>query len=125
MGAKPRVLTIEDEPGVRHFIRAALEESFEMVEAADGPEGFSQARWKQPDLILLDLHLPGMDGLTVLAQLKGNVHTSHIPVVVVSARGETQVLLASQRGGAVDHLIKPFDIAELRKVIQQHLPIRE
>jgi DNA-binding response OmpR family regulator len=119
-----KILVIEDEEGVRKLIQAALRDSYEVLLAPDGYDGLSQARWAHPDLILLDLRMPRLDGLAVLAQLKGNTHTSHIPVIIVSARGETDALLDGQRGGALDHLIKPFDINELRAMIQKHLPVR-
>ncbi len=118
---KPKILVIEDEEGIRRFIGKALEADFEVHEAADGEEGLKQARWIKPALILLDLRMPGLDGLTVLAKLKGNKETSAFPVIIVSAHGETDALLATQRGGAIDHIIKPFSIEELRKAIGKHV----
>ena len=117
-----KILVIEDEEGIRKFIARALESSYEIHLAAGGEEGLKQAHWVKPDLILLDLRMPGMDGLTVLAKLKGNPQTSGIPVVIVSVQGETDMLLECQRAGATDHVIKPFDIENLRRVIQRQLP---
>jgi CheY-like chemotaxis protein len=117
-----KILVIEDEEGIRKFITRALESSYEIHLAASGEDGLKQARWVKPDLILLDLRMPGMDGLTVLAKLKGNPQTSGIPVVIVSVQGETDMLLECQRAGATDHVIKPFDIEDLRRVIQRQLP---
>ena len=121
---KPRILVIEDEEGIRKFIRRVLEPDYEVHLAGDGEEGLKQARWAKPHLILLDIHMPGFDGLTVLAKLKAHEATRVIPVVIVSVQGDTDVLLECQRGGAVDQIIKPFDVEDLRKVIERQLWMR-
>ena len=122
---KAKILIVEDEDGIRRLVKAALEPDYEVHEAADGVEGVNQARWIKPHLILLDLHLPELDGFGVLAKLKAHQETNTIPVVIVSVEGDTDALLACQRAGATDHLIKPFHIEDLRKVIQRHLAVRE
>ena len=119
-----RILAIDDEEGVRAFIGRALEPYYEVHFAADGQSGIQQAKILKPDLILLDLWMPGLTGLEVLAKLKAKEATSGIPVVVVSSRGESDALIESQRAGAVDHVIKPFDLHELRRVIQRQLTAR-
>ena len=116
-----RILAIDDEDGMRAFIQRALAPYYEVHLAADGESGVRQARILKPDLILLDLRMPGVTGLEVLAKLKAKEETSGIPVVVVSSRGETDILIDSQQAGAVDHIIKPFDLDELRRVIQRQL----
>ena len=116
-----RVLVIDDEDGVRALIQRALEPSYEIHTARDGEEGIKQAAAVKPDLILLDLRMPGLTGLEVLARLKASQDTSEIPVVVVSMQGETDILIDCQRAGAVDHIIKPFSVEDLRKVIRRQL----
>ncbi len=123
MAKQPKVLVIEDEEGVRNFVKKALADAFDVALAADGQEGLNQARWGGPDLILLDLRMPGMDGLTVLAKLKAHPQTSAIPVVIVSGQGDSTILLEGERAGAADYVIKPFDVEELRKVIRRHLAV--
>ena len=123
--AKPKVLVIEDEEGIRKFIQRALEPTYQVQLASSGEEGLSQVRWVKPDVILLDVRMPGMDGLTVLAKLKADQETSGIPVVIVSVQGESDMLLESQRSGASDHVIKPFNIDDLRKVIQRQVVMRK
>ena len=120
-----RILVIEDEEGVRKFIKRALDPPYEVHLASDGEEGLHQARRVKPALILLDLRMPGVDGLTVLARLKASQQTSAIPVIIVSGRGDTDMLLEGQRAGAVDHVIKPFDVEDLCKVIKRQLPMPE
>ena len=116
-----RVLVIEDEAGVRALIQRALEPKYEIHTARDGEEGIKQAAAVKPDLILLDLRMPGLTGLEVLARLKASQDTSEIPVVVVSMQGETDILIDCQRAGAVDQIIKPFSVEDLRKVIRRQL----
>ena len=121
---RPRILVIEDEAGIRKFIQRVLEPDYEVLLSEDGAEGLKQARWGKPHLILLDIHMPGFDGLTVLAKLKAHEETRMIPVVIVSVQGDTDVLLECQRGGAVDQIIKPFNVEDLRTVIERQLWMR-
>ena len=125
MAQPSKVLIIEDEEPIRRFIRRVLESSCEVHEAVNGAEGLKQARWVQPAVILLDLRMPGLDGLTVLAKLKAEPRTASIPVIIVSGRGETELLIEGQRMGAVDHIIKPFDVQDLRDVVHRQLVLRE
>lgn len=122
MTAKPKILLIDDEASIRHLMRQALGESYEIVEAADGVEGLKAAQQALPDLILLDLRMPGLDGLAVLRKLKAHAQTAGVPVIIVSALGETDTLMEGQRSGAADHLIKPFDVSELRRIVHRQLP---
>ena len=121
---KARILIIEDEEGIRKFMKRILEPGYEVHMASNGAEGLKQARWVHPDLILLDIRMPGLDGLTVLAKLKANEQTRMIPVIIVSAKGETDTLLEGQRGGAVDQLIKPFTVEDLHSAIERQLIVR-
>jgi DNA-binding response OmpR family regulator len=121
---KPRLLIIEDEEGIRHFMQRALEPAYEVHLASQGQEGVNQARWVKPDLILLDIRMPGFDGLTVLAKLKASALTRAIPVVIVSGRGDSEMMMACQQAGAVDHVIKPFNVTDLRDVIERQLVLR-
>jgi DNA-binding response OmpR family regulator len=121
MERKARILIIDDEPAIRRIIMLALTPTHEIIEAGDGLDGYLLATTEKPDLILLDLQLPVMHGLAVLAKLKAGKETSKIPVIIVSVRGETESLIEGQRGGALDYLIKPFEIDELRRVVQRRL----
>jgi DNA-binding response OmpR family regulator len=125
MARRPKILCIDDEEGIRRFVQEALAEQCEVCVAADGPDGLRQARWWRPDLILLDLRLPGLNGLTVLARLKAHEETSAIPVIIVSGQGDSTMLLDGQRAGAADHVIKPFDMEALQQVIRRHLLLWE
>jgi len=108
---KTTVLVIEDEAPIRCFLRAYLEsQDFRLVEAESGEEGIGLAASHQPALILLDLGLPGMDGLEVIRRIRQWTAT---PILVLSARGKEQDKIDALDAGADDYLIKPFGVGEL------------
>ena len=109
--AGPTVLVIEDELQIRKFLRISLtNQGFHVVEAVTGQEGVAQAAACQPDLIILDLGLPDMDGMEVLRQVR---EWSRLPVVVLSARGKENDKIDALDAGADDYLTKPFGVGEL------------
>lgn len=108
---RPRILVIEDEPEIRRFLRVSLAANgYDMDEAETGGEALLRAAQRPPDVVLLDLGLPDMDGLSLLGQLRG---WSAVPVVVLSARGQERDKVAALDGGADDYLTKPFGVGEL------------
>lgn len=121
--AKPRVLVVDDEEGIRRLISRALQDNYAVTQAADGAEGFAKAHSEKPHLIILDIRLPDIDGLTVLAKLKADSATRAIPVVIASVRSETDILFEAQQAGAADQLIKPFTIEALCDSVQRNLPL--
>lgn len=111
MNTEPRILIIEDDPPIRRFLRAALEaEHFAVFEADGGQRGLIEAGTRQPDLVVLDLGLPDLDGIEVLTDLRG---WSAVPVIVLSAREREEDKVAALDAGADDYLVKPFQIPEL------------
>ncbi|WP_433934464.1 response regulator [Sorangium cellulosum] len=109
--ASPLVLLIEDEPQMRRFLRAMLAaRGYRLVEAETGGEGIAQVTTRNPDLVLLDLGLPDMDGLEVTRRLR---EWSAVPIIVLSARGQEQDKIDALDGGADDYLTKPFSAGEL------------
>jgi DNA-binding response OmpR family regulator len=122
MGRGARILSIEDDPTVRRVLVAALgERGHEVLEAEDGDSGLSAAVEEQPDLILLDLGLPGTHGTVVLGRLRDNPATTAIPIIVVSAWGEGHVVAMARARGAVDVIRKPFGIADLIERVEAQL----
>lgn len=110
-GRSTRVLVIEDEQAARQALARGLRESgCEVIEAGDGAAGLRAALQDAPDLVLLDLRLPVLDGEQVLAQLR---RTSRVPVIVVSAKREENDRVAALEAGADDYLVKPFTLREL------------
>lgn len=119
---KRRILVIDDEPEVVDLLKKRLEKAgYQVMTATDGPQGFKAAVEQKPDLILLDIIMPDVDGLTVLRQLKAEESTSSIPVVMVTAKGMTDSIFEAQKFGATDYIIKPFQWSELLKFIKRYL----
>lgn len=111
MNSAPRALIIDDEVQLRRLLRLALAaKGYEVFEAATGSLGLSEAAFRKPDVILLDLGLPDMDGLDVLKNLRGWGDT---PVLVLSVRDQESVKVAALENGADDYVTKPFSTAEL------------
>jgi two-component system KDP operon response regulator KdpE len=109
--AKQTVLVIEDELQIRRFLRASLlGHGYSFIEATTGKEGLTLAAAQQPEIIILDLGLPDMDGLEVTQSLR---EWSQIPIIVLSARGQETDKIAALDAGADDYLIKPFGVGEL------------
>jgi two-component system phosphate regulon response regulator PhoB len=122
--ADEKVLIIEDEEDVQELIRYNLEKNGYLTEvAATGPAGLTKAGTVLPDLILLDLMLPGVDGLEVCRSLKKEAKTSNIPVIMVTAKGTEADVVAGLEIGAADYIIKPFSprvlLARIRAVLRR------
>ncbi len=113
------ILICEDEPDLRELIRAAVEHPYRFVDAVDGPQALHLARELQPDLVVLDLMLPRLSGLAVLAEVRNDPAIRDTRVVVVSAWSHTadEAIAA----GADRFLPKPFDPDELRAVVEELL----
>jgi len=107
----PAVVLIEDEPQIRRFLRTALAgHDYRIFEAATGRDGLVEAATRQPDLVILDLGLPDVDGVQVLKELR---EWSAVPVIVLSARGQERDKIRALDGGADDYVSKPFSVGEL------------
>jgi two-component system KDP operon response regulator KdpE len=107
----PVVLMIEDELPIRRFVRATLaNQGFSFVEATTAAEGLSLAGSHKPEIVLLDLGLPDLDGLEVIRKLR---EWTSVPIIVISARGKEKDKVAALDAGADDYLTKPFDVGEL------------
>ena len=119
------VLLIEDNDEVRAFIRQRLDTAFNIIEAGDGQAGIEQAREHMPDLIVSDVMMPRKNGYEVCAALKSDVRTSHIPVILLTAKAEQEEKLQGLRTGADDYLAKPFDAEELRVRIHNLIQLRQ
>lgn len=108
---RPTVLVVDDEVQILRFLRPALESAgCSVIEAQTGREALVQASTRAPEVIVLDLGLPDIDGLEVLGQLR---EWYHAPVIILSARGEEAVKVKALDSGADDYLTKPFGVAEL------------
>ena len=119
---KPRILIVDDEPDLVSVLRFGLEvEGFEVLEANDGEQGLAMAREQSPDLMVLDLMLPRMDGYKVCRALKFDERYRRMPIFILSARsGETDRRLALDLG-ADEFVTKPYDMKQLVAHIRERL----
>jgi DNA-binding response OmpR family regulator len=118
-GGKTRVLVVDDEAPIRLLCRVNLEaENMEVLEAADGVSGVEMARAERPDVILLDVMMPGMDGWQAAEQLVEDETTQHIPLVFLTARAELRDRARGLELGGVDYITKPFNPVELAAVVE-------
>lgn len=115
------ILIVDDDPTIRAVMRAVLErEGFVIHEAEDGEAALARCREQVPDLVFLDLSMPGMDGLEVLRKLKADERTSSARVVIVTARGE-QERAAGLEAGAAEFFAKPFSPLSLLRTVEDLL----
>lgn len=111
MSEKQRILLVDDDPNISHLVRLYLEkEGFDVTESARGDESLEAFRRESPALVLLDVMLPGMDGLQVLKEIR---KTSKVPVIMLTARDETFDKVLGLELGADDYVTKPFETKEL------------
>lgn len=117
--ARPRrALVADDDPDIREIVAWDLETmGYQVVQAANGDEAFDMARQAALDLIVLDVMMPGRDGLDVLADLRTYPHTATVPVVILTARANDADVWAGWRAGATYYLTKPFDVEELNRFV--------
>lgn len=121
----PQVLLVEDNPDMRQFICGILGSQYEIDEAMNGLEGWEKAVETIPDLILSDVMMPKMDGFELCNKLKTDLRTSHIPVILLTARVEKDSKLKGLKIGADDYLAKPFDSDELLVLLQNRIQQRK
>jgi DNA-binding response OmpR family regulator len=117
-----RVLVIDDEAPIRLLCRVNLEAAgMEVREAADGISGLAAARAEPPDVILLDVMMPGMDGWEVLAELLEDDRTENIPIIFLTARAELRDQARGLELGGIDYVTKPFNPIDLAPLVQDLL----
>ena len=121
----PLVLVVEDNADLRAYLRTLLADRYRVEEAVDGAGGLSMAVDRVPDLVVSDVMMPGLDGFTLLAALKGDVRTSHVPVVLLTARADAESRLVGLARGADAYLAKPFDSVELGAVVENLIAGRQ
>jgi len=112
------ILVVDDERTIRLSIKAALEgEEYSFIEATNGKEALSKAKKDKPDLILLDVMMPGMDGFEALKQLKQDAATKRIPVIMLTAKSDIQSVEKAHSDGAIYYITKPFIVSNLVKKV--------
>lgn len=121
----PRILIIEDNPDLRMFIGQKLRNQFQILEAEDGETGIESAIDHIPDLIITDVMMPKKSGYEVCDTLKNDLRTSHIPIIMLTAKASRDEKLEGLRMGADDYLLKPFDAEELELRVNNLIQLRK
>ncbi|WP_144392883.1 hybrid sensor histidine kinase/response regulator transcription factor [Pleionea sediminis] len=121
---KLTVLVIDDNPSIRSYLKEILQEEYNVLTSEDGKAGIEMAEEHIPDLIISDIMMPSFDGYQVTETLKSNILTSHIPIILLTARGDTESRLKGWKINADEYLTKPFDEHELKLRVGNLLSIR-
>jgi len=122
MDSGKRILVIDDEDHLCQLVKSRLEANgYTVIIANDGTEGLDKIAKELPDLVLLDIMMPPPDGLTVLRQIRHNADTALLPVVMLTAKGDTDTILKASEAKSTDYLIKPFDAKDLLDIIKRYV----
>lgn len=118
-----RILIVDDSPTETYRFREILEKnSHQVLEATNGADGVATARAEQPDLVLMDVVMPGLNGFQATRQLSKGADTAHIPIVIVTTKDQGTDRVWGKRQGASDYLTKPVDETLLMQVIANLIP---
>jgi DNA-binding response OmpR family regulator len=126
MSDKPVVVVAEDEPQIANLVRYKLEKSgYEVLWGKDGQRAWELIQESKPDLVILDVMMPIMDGFEVLRAMHDGPETREIPAIMVTARGMEEDILKGFEEGAVDYMVKPFSVTELAARVKATIGRRE
>ena len=117
-----KILLVDDEPDFVEIVQFFLEENeYQVAAATNGEEALEKAIEEKPDLILLDIMMPKMDGFTACRKLKNNKNTRNIPIIMVTAIGRREDIAQASKAGANGYMMKPFNLVKLVDRIQEVL----
>jgi len=117
---KSNILLVDDNPGITALMLKSR--GYSVSIASDGLEGIEKAKDEAPDLILLDIMMPGMDGYEACVRLKTDADTKHIPVIMLTAKEDPEAISKSHKLGADDYIVKPFNLPVLVSKLKAFLP---
>jgi two-component system, OmpR family, alkaline phosphatase synthesis response regulator PhoP len=118
---KKKILVVDDEPNVRRLLDKILNKNYEVIEAEDGRQAIEMANTRKPDVILMDMMMPKMDGLTACHMIRNDPGTRSIPIIMVTAIGFELNIKLSQQMGASGYVTKPFSSEDLLNKITEVL----
>ncbi|MBA4536611.1 response regulator [Bacillus aquiflavi] len=119
---KGKILIVDDQFGIRILLNEVLQkEGYETFQAANGVQALEILNKYSPDLVLLDMKIPGMDGIEILKRMK--VIDDDIRVIIMNAYGELDMIQKAKDLGALTHFAKPFDIDDIRAAVKKYLPV--
>ncbi|MBD7965110.1 MAG: response regulator [Bacillota bacterium] len=117
-----KILIVDDQYGIRILLNEIFQkEGYKTYQAANGVQALSIVEKDRPDLVILDMKIPGMDGLEILRRVKK--HDETIQVIIMTAYGELDMIHEAMKLGAITHFAKPFDIDEIRAAVRKELPL--
>ena len=121
---RTKILVIDDDPDIRDVLNITLsQEGYEVIEAPDGQEGLKSAQTKNPDLVIVDFKMPKLDGRGVCRELKKDILLSHMPIIMLTGKGDVSDKVGGLDAGADDYIVKPFEpeelIARIRMIIRR------
>ncbi|MFC1718126.1 response regulator transcription factor [Candidatus Poribacteria bacterium] len=120
--SRSRILLVDDEPDIVETVSFMLQSrNYQVSVASGGQEGIEKARDEHPDLLLLDIMMPDIDGYDVCMKLKGDADTKDIPIIMLTAKGESEAVLKSHSIGADDYVVKPFSLPTLLSKLRKFL----
>jgi DNA-binding response OmpR family regulator len=120
MSETPKVLVVDDDEHILRSLSQYLElEDFRVISASSGPEALRLFAEEKPDLLVLDVMMPGMDGFQVLESLRKDPETAHVPVLMLTARDQHNDIVKGYQMGATSYLVKPFNLDELVEAIRE------
>jgi len=122
---KPQMLVVEDNAEILNYIRDSFEDEYEVITATNGNEGLAEARKNMPDIIVSDIMMPEMDGTEMCQLLKSDVATSHIPIILLTAKNSTEARADGYQKGADSYLTKPFSALVLHSRVQNLIESRK
>lgn len=120
-----KVLIVDDQADIRHMLKFALEGEFELLEAGDGITALDKVRQQKPDVVLLDIMMPGgLDGLQVLKTIRAEPEIQHTRIILISAKGQAHDYDEGIKSGADAYFIKPFSVIQLIDCIREQVKKR-
>jgi two-component system response regulator (stage 0 sporulation protein F) len=118
---KTKILIVDDQFGIRILLNEVFQkEGYQTFQAANGVQALDIVKKHDPDLVLLDMKIPGMDGIEILKRMK--VLDPDIRVIIMTAYGELDMIQEAKNLGALTHFAKPFDIDDIRAAVRKHIP---